>query len=125
MTIRERVLSLEKNIYPSVADMIEKSLVYKSKWATIQSEREFVIQSSRHLLKLYEKKKNSIRDYLHEPTCHIVEYCKKEEIYTVVIGDITSIRKKKIADIRQTRNCMGFHMHRFIICLIINYLCMG
>lgn len=50
---------------------------------------------SRHLLKLYEKKKNSIRDYLHKLTCHIVEYCKKEEIYTVVIGDITSIRKKK------------------------------
>ena len=40
-----------------------------------------------------KKKKNSINDYLHKVTRYIVSYCVENQINTVVIGDITNIRK--------------------------------
>ncbi len=48
---------------------------------------------SKNLLKLYAKKRNSIKDYLHKCTRYITGYCKSNDIRTVIIGDITGIRK--------------------------------
>jgi putative transposase len=48
---------------------------------------------SKNLLKLYTKKRNSIKDYLHKCTRYITDYCKSNNIHTVVIGDITGIRE--------------------------------
>ena len=48
---------------------------------------------SKHLSKVYEKKRNCIQDYLHKVTRYIVSYCVANEIHTVVVGDITNIRK--------------------------------
>lgn len=45
--------------------------------------------------KLYRKKQNAGKDYLHKVTRWLAEYCKKEEISCVVIGDIRNIRKEK------------------------------
>ena len=50
-------------------------------------------KTSRHLLKLYEKKRHSVKDYLHKVTHYIQKYCADNDIHTAVIGDIRGIRK--------------------------------
>ena len=50
---------------------------------------------SKHVQKLYERKNTTISDYLHKVTRYIVNYCISNDIHTVVIGDITNIRKDK------------------------------
>ena len=50
---------------------------------------------SKRVLDLYEKKRHCVNDCLHKSTRYIVTYCKKHDIRTVVIGDITNIRKDK------------------------------
>lgn len=50
---------------------------------------------SKHMLKVYKKKRNCIHDYLHKVTRAVVNYCKANDIHTVIIGDITNIRKNK------------------------------
>lgn len=52
-------------------------------------------KSSKHINKLYAKKNNAITDYIHKITRYIVNYCINNDINTVVIGDITNIRKNK------------------------------
>ena len=52
-------------------------------------------KSSKHINKLYVKKNNAITDYIHKITRYIVNYCIDNDINTVVIGDITNIRKNK------------------------------
>ena len=42
------------------------------------------------MLRLYDK--NSVYDYLHKWTRYIIEYCKEQQINTVMIGDIKHIR---------------------------------
>lgn len=50
-------------------------------------------KTSRHILRIHRKKQNVINDYLHKITRYVVNYCEENEIHTVVIGDITNIRK--------------------------------
>ena len=50
---------------------------------------------SKHMLKVYKKKRNCIHDYLHKVTRAVVNYCKANDIHTVIIGDITNIRRNK------------------------------
>ncbi len=50
---------------------------------------------SKRVLALYEKKRNSIKDYLHKITKALVEYCEEKDIRTVIIGDVKNIRKNK------------------------------
>lgn len=52
-------------------------------------------KSSKRINKFYIKKNNAINDYIHKLTRHIVNYCVANDINTVVIGDITNIRKGK------------------------------
>lgn len=52
-------------------------------------------KSSKRINKFYTKKNNTINDYIHKLTRHIVNYCVANDINTVVIGDITNIRKGK------------------------------
>ena len=40
-------------------------------------------------------RRNCIHDYLHKVTRWIAEYCRKEDIRCVVVGDIRNIRKEK------------------------------
>ena len=47
------------------------------------------------MLKVYKKKRNCIHDYLHKVTRAVVNYCKANDIHTVIIGDITNIRRNK------------------------------
>lgn len=65
-------------------------------WATCQASRGVKYpKPSKHLYKVYEKKRNSIHDYLHKVTRTIVDYCREHDVHTVIIGDITNIRQNK------------------------------
>jgi putative transposase len=48
-------------------------------------------KSSRHIHQMYIKKNNAVSDYLHKVTRYVAEYCKSNNINTVIIGDITGI----------------------------------
>ena len=50
-------------------------------------------KSSKAIERLYEKRRNVQNDYLHKMTAAIVKYCEENNIHTVVVGDITGIRK--------------------------------
>ena len=52
-------------------------------------------KTSEHIQRLYRKKQNTVKDYLHKVTRWIAEYCRKEDIRCVVVGDIRNIRKEK------------------------------
>ena len=68
----------------------------QSVWYAQQSERGIKYpKSSKHIQRLYRKKQNAVKDYLHKVTRWIAEYCRKEDIRCVVVGDIRNIRKEK------------------------------
>ena len=52
-------------------------------------------KTSKRIQALYTKKNNAIKDFLHKVTRKIAGYCIQHRIHTVVIGDITGIRKDK------------------------------
>ena len=75
----------------------------QSVWYVQQSERGIKYPgSSKHIQKLYRKKQNAVKDYLHKATRWIAEYCRKEDIRCVVVGDIRNIRKEKDMQKHQT-----------------------
>jgi putative transposase len=64
----------------------------QSVWSKIQHDKGVKYpKSSKHIRQMYTKKNNVISDYLHKVTRYIAEYCKSNDISTVVIGDITGI----------------------------------
>lgn len=68
----------------------------QSQWDRIQVAWEMEYpKTSKHLQKLYRKKNNCIKDYIHKMTRYITNYSVKNDIHTVVIGDIKGIRKEK------------------------------
>lgn len=81
--------------YLSICRRYEKEIArVQSQWASVQAAGGIRYpKTSKHLLKLYRAKKESVRDYLHKLTRYVAEYCKRENIHTVVVGDITGIRK--------------------------------
>ena len=52
-------------------------------------------KTSNRVHSLYEKKYHAIRDFFHKSTTKIRDYCVQNQIHTVVVGDITGIRKGK------------------------------
>lgn len=68
----------------------------QSQWYSIQSKNGVKHpKTSRHIQLLYKKKNHAIRDYLHKVTRYIASYCEKNDIHTVIVGDLTGIRKDK------------------------------
>lgn len=68
----------------------------QSQWYSQQEKNGITHpKSSDHVCRLYKRKADAIKDYLHKLTQYIVGYCIREDIHTVVIGDITNIRKDK------------------------------
>lgn len=66
----------------------------QSQWAKSQYAHGIKYpKTSNHVRKFYKKKNDTINDYLHKCTRYIVSYCKCNDIHTVVIGNITNIRK--------------------------------
>ena len=50
-------------------------------------------KSSKHIKRLYEKKNNCSSDYLHKITREVINYCEKNSINTIIVGDITGLRE--------------------------------
>ena len=68
----------------------------QSQWDRIQAAREKEdLKTSKHLQKLYRKKNDCIKDYIHKMTRDITNYCVKNDIHTVVIGNIKGICKER------------------------------
>ncbi|MCQ2511604.1 MAG: transposase [Lachnospiraceae bacterium] len=80
--------------YLSIARYYDKEIgrVQKEWWTTQKIMGIRYPKTSKHLQRLYAKKKQSIHDYLHKITHHVVEYCADRNINTLVIGDIRKIR---------------------------------
>ena len=93
------VLSLEiiGREYLSLSYFYNKEIArVQSQWGRIQAAREMEdLKTSKHLQKLYRKKNDCIKDYIHKMTRYITNYCVKNDIHTVVIGDIKGIRKER------------------------------
>lgn len=49
-------------------------------------------KKSKKVLTLYKKRDNCISDIVHKATRYVVNYCRDNNINTVIIGDITNIR---------------------------------
>ena len=83
--------------YLSITRKYDKEIArVQTQWANQQVRRGVRYpKPSKHVLSLYRKKKNSVKDYLHKVTHGIVSYCQEHEIHTVVMGDITGIRSGK------------------------------
>ena len=83
--------------YLSIARKYDKEIArVQTQWANQQVRRGVRYpKPSKHVLSLYRKEKNSVKDYLHKVTHGIVSYCQEHEIHTVVMGDITGIRSGK------------------------------
>lgn len=68
----------------------------QSQWGSLQSRKGIKYpKTSGHIRHLYKKKAAGLDDYLHKVTRYVANYCIREDIHTVVIGDITNIRKGK------------------------------
>ena len=81
-----KYLSLERHFHEEISRV-------QSIWYTQQSGKGIkYLRSSKHIKKLYRKKQNAVKDYLHKMTRWLAEYCRKEGISCVVIGDIRNIR---------------------------------
>ena len=66
----------------------------QSKWYSIQNKKGVLYpKSSKHIKRLYEKKNNSSSDYLHKITREVINYCEKNLINTIIVGDITGLRE--------------------------------
>ena len=84
-----KYLSLERYFHKEIARV-------QSVWYAQQSERGIKYpKTSEHIQRLYRKKQNAVKDYLHKVTRWLAEYCRKEDIRCVVVGDIRNIRKEK------------------------------
>ena len=57
-----------------------------------EPERKWI---SPRMVRLFAKRKNTIDDVLHKATRLITNYCLANEINTVILGDLTGIRKDK------------------------------
>lgn len=81
--------------YLSICNYYYKEIArVQSQWSLQQSRKGVKYpKSSKHIQKLYERKNNAILDYLHKVTRYVVNYCIVNGIHTVIIGDITNIRK--------------------------------
>lgn len=81
--------------YLSICHYYDKEIArVQSQWAKMQYRKGIKHpKPSKHVLRLYEHKKNAINDYIHKVTRYIAQYCHQNNINTVVVGDITGIRK--------------------------------
>ena len=66
-------------------------------------------RSSKHIQRLYRKKQNTVKDYLHKVTRWIAEYCRKE--------DIRNIRKEKDMGHKTNQKFHGLPYNRLYIML--------
>jgi len=106
-----KYLSLERYFHKEIARV-------QSVWYAQQSKRGIKYpKSSKHIQRLYRKKQNAVKDYLHKVTRWIAEYCRKENIHCVVVGDIRNIRKEKDMGHKNNQKFHGLPYNKLYIML--------
>ena len=109
--VKRKNLSLERYFHKEIARV-------QSVWYAQQSERGIKYpRSSKHIQRLYRKKQNTVKEYLHKVTRWIAEYCRKEDIRCVVVGDIRNIRKGKDLGHKTNQKFHGLPYNRLYIML--------
>lgn len=83
--------------YLSICHYFDKEIArIQTQWANQQRAQGIKHpKSSKHIKSLHEKKRNSVNDFIHKLTRTVVDYCRDNDIRTVVIGDIKGIREEK------------------------------
>ena len=106
-----KYLSLERYFHKEIARV-------QSVWYAQQSKKGIKYpKSSKHIQRLYRKKQNAVKDYLHKVTRWIAEYCRKEDIRCVVVGDICNIRNGKDMGHKTNQKFHGLPYNRLYIML--------
>lgn len=106
-----KYLSLERYFHKEIARV-------QAEWYRQQAARGIRhSESSRHIRRVYEKKQNTVKDYLHKVTRYLADYCKKEGISCVVIGDIRNIRENKNMGHRTNQKFHGLPCNKLYIML--------
>ena len=106
-----KYLSLERYFHKEISRV-------QSIWYAQQSGRGIKYpKSSKHIQKIYRKKQNVVKDYLHKVTRWIAEYCRKEGISSVVIGDIRNIRKENDMGNKTNQKFHGLPYNKLYIML--------
>ena len=106
-----KYLSLERYFHKEIARV-------QAEWYGQQAARGVRYPgSSRHIQRLYEKKQNTVKDYLHKVTRYLADYCRKEGISCVVIGDIRNIRENKDMGYRTNQKFHGLPYNKLYIML--------
>ena len=109
--MEENIFHLERYFHKEIARV-------QSVWYAQQSERGIKYpKSSKHIQRLYRKKQNAVKDYLHKVTRWIAEYCRKEDIRCVVVGDIRNIRKEKDMGHKANQKFHGLPYNKLYIML--------
>ena len=83
--------------YLSICRKFDKEIArVQSQWAKQQIRKGIRYpKASKHVQELYQKKRDCIRDYLHKTTHSLIEYCIRNDVRTVIAGDLRNIRKGK------------------------------
>ena len=106
-----KYLSLERYFHKEISRV-------QSIWYAQQVENGIKYpRSSKHIKRLYRKKQNAVKDYLHKVTRWLAEYCKKERISCVIIGDIRNIRKGKDIGHKTNQKFHGLPYNKLYIML--------
>lgn len=81
--------------YLSICRYFDKQIAKEqSKFDTYQFSKGLVCSKRpKKIKRLYLKKQNCKKDYLHKITKYIVSYCVNENIHQVIIGDLSGILK--------------------------------
>ena len=83
------------NRYLSVSHYFDKKIAHLQEISDSMQSTKGIKYSkkTKQILRLYTKKRQSVYDIVHKATKYITDYCIDNHINTVVIGDITNIRK--------------------------------
>lgn len=95
--------------YLSICRKYDKQIArVQSQWAKVQARKGIRHpKPSGHVLRLHQKKRECVKDYLHKMTHDLAEYCIRNDIRTVIIGDIKNIRKGKDLGKRNNQKLHG------------------
>ena len=103
--------------YLSLCQKYDKEIArIQSQWARTQTAKGVKYpRVSKHLLKLYQKRNHSVKDYLHKMTKAVKDYCIAQDIHTVVIGDMKGIRSQADLGSRINRQLHGLPYEKIYI----------
>lgn len=102
--------------YLSIARKYDKEIKrVQSQWATAQARKGVRYpMPSKHLLSLHQKKRDSVKDYLHKATRSLTDYCVDQDIRIVIIGDLKNIRKGKDLGAKNNQKLHGLPYEKLI-----------